>query len=66
MIIRILQVLGAYGFRGLIQKKAHFLESIKFGQENLNQLVATNLVLENFPTLRQVIEECSKAKVSIN
>jgi aminoglycoside/choline kinase family phosphotransferase len=66
MIIRMLQVLGAYGFRGLIQKKSHFLESIKFGQENLNQLVATNLVLKNFPTLRHVIEECSKVKIFID
>lgn len=65
-IIRMLQVLGAYGFRGLIQKKSHFLESIRFGQKNLTQLVKSNSDLENFPTLKQVIEECSNIKLPIN
>ena len=36
--LRLMQVLGAYGFRGLIQKKAHFLESIPFALKELLQL----------------------------
>ena len=38
IVLRALQVLGAYGFRGLIEKKAHFLESIPYAISNLNYL----------------------------
>ena len=37
ILLRLLQVLGAYGFRGLIQKKQHFIESIPFA---LNELLS--------------------------
>ena len=45
ILLRLLQVLGAYGFRGLIQKKQHFIESIPFALKELI-LLKDNL---NFP-----------------
>ncbi len=46
--LRLMQVLGAYGFRGLIQKKPHFLESIPYAlqeMEHLSQKQTLPLVL---------------------
>ncbi len=39
-LFRILQTLGAYGFRGLIQGKQHFIESIPRGVRNLRDILA--------------------------
>lgn len=57
LLIRFMQVLGAYGFRGLIQKKPHFLKSLDQGIENLYQFSNHWEEMKDFPELKKLISE---------
>lgn len=46
VIVRILQALGAYGYRGFFQRKPRFLRSVPFAARNLEQILAGGLPLE--------------------
>ncbi|AZA81657.1 aminoglycoside phosphotransferase [Chryseobacterium lactis] len=61
-VMRFLQVLGAYGFRGLIQRKQHFIASLEKGIENITQFAASWEQMKNFPELEKVIRQLSSEK----
>lgn len=54
-LIRYLQVLGAYGFRGLIQRKKHFLESLEKGIQNIFEFSKEWEGITDFPELAKLI-----------
>ena len=49
--VRILQALGAYGFRGFYERKQHFLQSVPFAVKNLRWLLHHVTLPIELPTL---------------
>src|SRR5213594_1448204 len=49
--IRIMQALGAYGFRGFFERRAHFLQSVPYALKNLRWLLHNVTLPIALPTL---------------
>ncbi|HEY0059938.1 MAG TPA: phosphotransferase, partial [Flavisolibacter sp.] len=58
VLIRLLQVLGAYGFRGLFERKAQFLTSIPLALKNLRWFIEHNSLGISVPEFKRVLELC--------
>jgi len=54
-LVRVLQTLGAYGFRGLFERKPHFLQSIPKAIENVKWLLENDKIPENLPELKKCL-----------
>lgn len=63
VIIRIMQAMGAYGFRGFYEKKEHFLKSIPFALENLRYILSNHTIGVQLPELFSVLQKVSESKV---
>lgn len=53
ILFRTLQVLGAYGFRGLYEHRPHFLESIPYAMDNLRELLSAPF--DEYPCLCRLL-----------
>lgn len=63
VLVRLLQVLGAYGFRGLLQHKAHFISSIAPALKNLETFLADHPQLPAYPEFRSLLEKISSPEM---
>lgn len=55
-LIRIMQAMGAYGYRGYFERKAHFLQSVPYAIHNMRYLLSQNALPDNLPELRRVLQ----------
>lgn len=62
VLIRTMQAMGAYGFRGFYEKKEHFLKSIPFAIQNLKYVLSQLPLEEEFPMLQKALTEVVNSK----
>ncbi|HZP03308.1 MAG TPA: RNase adapter RapZ [Terracidiphilus sp.] len=60
--VRILQALGAYGFRGFYERKSHFLQSVPYALENLRWLAANVRLPIALPALLDALAGISRSE----
>lgn len=63
VLVRLLQVLGAYGFRGLLQHKAHFVTSIGPALKNLENFLSDHPQTPAYPELRSLLEKITSREM---
>ena len=56
-LIRILQAMGAYGYRGFYERKAHFLQSVPYAIRNLERLLAEGALPVALPALGEALQK---------
>ena len=73
VLFRLLQTLGAYGFRGYFEKKPHFIQSVPFAIDNLRELLHDDYpeypylcdTLRKLTALKQFSEEHKKRTLKV-
>ncbi|MBU4445183.1 phosphotransferase, partial [bacterium] len=66
VLIRIMQAMGSYGFRGFYENKEHFLQSIPYALNNLSTLLNTVQLPVEIPTLLNILEKVVHSRRLLN
>lgn len=61
VLIRIMQAMGAYGFRGFYEKKEHFLKSIPYAIDNLSWLLENAELPIKIPALLGALRKTAQS-----
>lgn len=62
VVFRTMQVLGAYGFRGLFERKTHFIESIPYALNNLQALFKEHS--NEYPYMSKLLMQLSEMDIN--
>lgn len=62
VIIRIMQAMGAYGFRGFYERKPLFLQSIPYAINNIRWLLDNKLVPKGMPYIEEILGRIAAEK----
>jgi len=56
VLVRVMQAMGAYGFRGFYERKTHFLRSVPYAIRNLEYILSNSEIPIQIPTLRDCLQ----------
>ncbi|MBO4586696.1 MAG: phosphotransferase [Bacteroidales bacterium] len=59
VLVRILQALGAYGYRGLFERKEYFIQSIPLALNNLRQLLQNHPLPISIPEINRICRDAA-------
>ncbi|MEG2071147.1 MAG: phosphotransferase, partial [Bacteroidales bacterium] len=61
VLIRIMQAMGTYGYRGYFERKSHFLLSIPYAVRNIKYLLERSRLPIEIPTLLDVLQQVTES-----
>jgi len=64
VLIRILQTFGAYGYRGLFEKKDYFIQSIPLAVNNLKEILKHIEIIDELPEFNKTLKAIIKTNIS--
>ncbi|MEA1987282.1 MAG: RNase adapter RapZ [Candidatus Marinimicrobia bacterium] len=62
VLVRIMQAMGAYGFRGFYERKEHFLKSIPYAIKNMKYILETVELPVKIPFLMEALKNVVESK----
>jgi aminoglycoside/choline kinase family phosphotransferase len=62
VLVRIMQAMGAYGYRGFFERKPRFLQSVPPAVDNIERLLENSLLPIRLPELERVFQRICAAK----